>query len=162
MSTLKIVLSKLNGNAKAELMSQEMTAGQIAFQLEKGLKDLKKLISFYTIDKKADYRLEIGDKSFNFVGNKFAGSLTQVLNMVAASEMQKVGRGAELRNIQVLGGILEESVKIEPELLTRLALADKIIDGNAIAFIELSKNFKVDFDENIVKIDAETKVDDNE
>lgn len=151
MSKIKIAIFKLQGaNLKKELMAQEMEQSEIQVQLENGLKDLKKLVSLYVMDKKGDYRIEIGDKGFNFVGNKFAGSLTQVLQRVAAAEMHKVGRGAELRSITVLAETFEERVQICPDLLDTLDKADKVLDGNEIAFGELSNKF-ITFDDEIAE-----------
>lgn len=158
MNKVKIALFALAGaNLKSELMSQELSTSEISVQLSKGLKDLKKLISFYVFDKTASYRIEIGDEGFNFVGNKFAGSLSQVLNMVAASKMHEVGRGAELANIVVLAEQMEESITVEPALLGKLSLAEKILDGNRIAFKDLSNQFQIEFkdEESEKQIDAE-------
>lgn len=164
MSSIKIALLKIQGaNLKSELFSQSLTQSEISIQLENGLKDLKKLVSLYILDKKGDYRIEIGDKKFNFVGNKFASGLTQVLNMVAASEMHKVGRGAELKSIQNLAEILETNVQINPDLLDTLDKADKTLEGNQIAFGQLSKKFMVEFEsENLVKIQIEPSTENTE
>ena len=143
MTKIKIAIFAIAGaNLKRELMSQELTQVEISTHLENGLKDLKKLISFYVLNKKGDYRIEIGDKGFNFVGNKFAGSLSQVLNMVAAAEMHKVGRGAELQNILTLADVMEQNIVIEPALLERLELAERVLDGSAPALLEFSKPFQ--------------------
>ena len=142
MTKIKIAIFAIAGTAKRELMVQELTQSEISHHLMNGLKDLKKLISFYVLNKKGDYRIEIGDKGFNFVGNKFAGSLSQVLNMVAAAEMHKVGRGAELQNILTLADVMEQNIVIEPALLERLELAERVLDGSAPALLEFSKPFQ--------------------
>lgn len=142
MTKIKIAIFAVAGTAKRELMAQEMTQSEISAHLMNGLKDLKKLISFYVLNKKGDYRIEIGDKGFNFVGNKFAGSLTQVLNMVAAAEMHKIGCGAELQNILTLADVMERNIVIEPALLDRLELADRVLDGSEPALVAFSKSFQ--------------------
>lgn len=144
MSKFKIAIFAMAGTAKKELMAQELSQSEIAVQLENGLKDLKKLISFYTLNKKGDYRIEIGDKGFNFVGNKFAGSLSQVLHMVAARQLASEGKGAELKSITELAGSLEESIVINPELLDKVSLADRVLDGSETALTTFSAGFLIE------------------
>lgn len=145
MQTINIALFSVIGTAKREIFSQEMTVEKIEQQMNNGLKDLKKLISFYILNKTGDYRLEIGENAFNFVGNRFASSLSQVLHMVAAAQLAEVGRGAEMTTIGEVASQMEQTVAINPELLTTLHLAERVLDGNVIALGQLSKNFKIEF-----------------
>lgn len=148
MEKIKFAIYMIAGTAKKELMVQELTELQIAEHLENGLKDLRKLISFYVLNKKGEYRIEIGEKGFNFIGNRFASSLSQVFHMVAAKEMASQGRGAEMKNIQELAESFESRVKIDANVLDYVNLADKALDGSHTAIEQLSRKLLPETAEN--------------
>lgn len=140
---MKLELFAVKGTVKKSVMSQELSQTDVDFHLENGLKDLKKLVSLYVHDKKSEYRFEIDGEGINFVGNKFAASLTTVLQKVVANEMQKHGRGAELKTIELGAQKIEEGVKISAELIETLRFADMVNEGKLTGIENLAQKFIV-------------------